>query len=326
MASAEGLLHAHEKAQANLQVKMSTVPVHTILRKKHPTIIDIYEGNENLMTHGVPQHLSYSFLFSNFNALATMGFSADAPTDNLDLVKAIWYWGMDKEHSLNLRWKPVRLNVILATFILANVENGQAVSEWVSDDALPFVTQFFQAWCATLHKGAPTDGFSVQERFLDTWIHGEYDLTHFSNRGLRRLQGFVDKLLVADHGINKSSTDLETALSKMSPGQLSQHGVALAVQYCYAFEKEHAHGHEIGAENMVVDTDLSLDDLARVDWGCPLVSSLLTDVDSSIPAPVDIPRPVKRRAPWISTDAAVDIFERKLNVDDVQKMFEGIAI
>jgi hypothetical protein len=165
MASAEELLGAHDKAQAHLEVKMRPVFIHTLARKKHPTIIDIYEGNDNLFTRGVPHHLSCPFIFSNYNSLAAMGFRADAPTDNPALVKAIWYWGMDRDHSFNFQWRSVRINLILATFVLANHQKGLPTSGWVSDDALPFVMQFYQAWCATLLRGSSAEDYSFQEKF-----------------------------------------------------------------------------------------------------------------------------------------------------------------
>jgi hypothetical protein len=148
------------------------------------------------------------------------------------------------------------------------------------------------------------------------------------------LQGLVDKLRVIDLGIVGNSAELGAALIKMSPSQLAEHGLALAVQYCYAFEKEHTHAtgdtvmqNAVGPETDITPTpDLTLEDLARVDWGSPLVSSLLVDIDPSIPASADIPKPANRRAPWIPTAAAIDIFTRKLDVDDVQKLLEGIAI
>jgi hypothetical protein len=85
---------------------------------------------------------------ANFPAKATR-FTYTKPTtrQKLDIIRAIWFWGIEKWHNSMAIRDSVRCNVILMLLLLSQTE----LQEYCREGAISFMQAFIAAWLEGMH-------------------------------------------------------------------------------------------------------------------------------------------------------------------------------
>jgi hypothetical protein len=331
MNSPDALLRLHEKAVSNLEIKLANVPTHNMANKTRPTVADIYRVGDNTKVDGLPEELGLSFFFANFNDFKRIQFQAQNYIENRNVVRATWYLGVDKLHSFSMHHENVRYNIILMVYIKAHLDRGFATGAYVEQtvDCMAFIKNYWRAWFWAVVND--DDTFGAQEAFIRSWMDSDYDLIIFGSNQKKRLKKALRRLLDTNPGSFENPIELAMDTQALTPEQLTLHGVALAVEYCFGV-KETVDKRESNITNNAAGLDKSLagmtmnitpEQLAGVNFEAPLTASLLNDIDDTMVENWPAPR---QRRPWMRPEVGLDIFENKLTVNDIAGILNSITL
>jgi hypothetical protein len=295
----------HDTPSPILSAKLRRVhmPASVLFRNGRLTINDVYSASSKTYNSLIPADLQLPFIFTHHNDIyATKGTARPEPATDTErnIMRAEWYWCLDRTHSFTQYHGSVRINLVFMLLTLADPRMRQ----YCHPDKLDFVEAFVEAWMEDQER---PEQFDSRERFLDIWAQGNIDLVCFT-------KGQVKRLLAVLHETQarlEADTDYIPAAAKtfvdqvraLDDQQIMQYGPLLALEW---LRSQRATGsatatQETGLEDLFADiavTKASDHDLDLVDWDSELVQSLLVEIDESVKQVKPAPR---KEAYWMDT-------------------------
>ncbi|KAH7130243.1 hypothetical protein B0J11DRAFT_602552 [Dendryphion nanum] len=186
---------AHSLASTILHTKLSKLS-HLRLRlfpglKPHEKLSALLHTTAPIIPYPCPPDLDLAFFFAHYNDFARAGFVAGAVSpeheeQDRDVERAIWYMGLDHQHSFSIDNMNVRVNVVFMVYTLACHRAGVA-TPWFNSDALGFVEQYLDAFqMYNLPRVGANVDVEAQETFLHTWREGKWDLLPVGSKSVAR--------------------------------------------------------------------------------------------------------------------------------------------
>ncbi|KAF2020303.1 hypothetical protein BU24DRAFT_459894 [Aaosphaeria arxii CBS 175.79] len=306
----EDMLANHRLAKKNLKFIVAKIPAKAFKQGRKPSIWDIYTSSPRVIAYCCPTRLDLRFVFSCYDQLSDLWFIAK-PGQDVDVNRAIWYWGMDKSHSFLAENRGIYYNLLVMVFTIAHSRAGYP-TPWIAPGTEPFVNQFVEAWVAYV---IPGENFSKPEEFLATWTEGKTDLMVFT-------EGQLDAMKFWPKGMKKKKALNDLLWNPMDflvhgPGlltqrQMDEYGMLLAYEFvnkvlCVGKKaQDRSPGGRMA--DPVVKHLLRIQD---VNWKAPLVRALVEDDDD-----MDLERHTtgqKQRAEaWMDSTQAIAMLQQQL--------------
>ncbi|KAF2832335.1 hypothetical protein CC86DRAFT_377517 [Ophiobolus disseminans] len=208
-----------------------------------------------------------------------------------NIMRAIWYWGLDHDHAFSTHFRNVRLNFILMSLVLADPR----MRKYCDPNKLAFIEAFVDA---CMEHAARPEEFGCREQFLEIWA-----LRHDMRVSLEADPEYTPSE-------EKALTD---RTSYLTDEQLRRYGPAIALQWldqqrtADKMAKEQDSALETGIEDLFADiavTKASEHDLSLVDWDSELMQSVLVEIDESVGQTKPV---LNTQAYWMAIDTAFRI-------------------
>jgi hypothetical protein len=252
----------HERAKTNLAIKTAKLSPFVLAKRTIPNILDIYTNRTKTETDGIPAEFPLAYFFKQYHRMFRLGFHiTPIAGGNFDMLRAMWYYGVDDTHSFTSRHLQVRLNIILMVFVMALDKANAPVQDFVDPACVPLITQFLRAWLSGVlpPPAGQVRTFTEQEKFLQLWTDADHDLIVFSRAQRTRAQAAVKALTQSKiPHVHLDAADFMNQAEGLSADQIREHGPALAVAYCYHHEKEYMLKGDEDAELGGVLEDMSM--------------------------------------------------------------------
>jgi len=137
------ILELHRKATRLLEIKLARVPRRIFASGSRPTIHEYYVKAPTIYVPSILEQYQLEYFLANYNAVLVADFKAiKTPGVDIDAVKAIWYWQIDKSHPF-IRYHAVVRCKILTDIIVGASRNPGA---YCPGSAQRFIHTFDLAW------------------------------------------------------------------------------------------------------------------------------------------------------------------------------------
>jgi hypothetical protein len=283
------LQELHAKATSNVAAKLDRVPIPRRFLPDGLTIDDIYSHSAHTRVPIVPRDLQLPFLFANHNALSRLNRFASLPSTEHDFnnIRALFFWGLDRNHAFGSRYKCMRYNMVLMLLVFARPE----LQQYIKPGALDFLRAFLTA---LMEEFSQSQDFTARESFVGLWADGRFEFVCFKSSRLKLIQKTLKTRDLHKSGKEKiwqafvGEEEFVGFMQGLSPSEVEVYGPVLTLSWMAAkvrviqgVETEQ-HGEQTGIEGMFATLDLSKPseyDLEHVDWEDELVRNLLVDID-----------------------------------------------
>jgi hypothetical protein len=233
------LIQLHHKAILQLHHKLSRIPERVFPSGRKPTITEIYTNNADAVhIPGVPEHLQLPFIFEHYQLFVATDFKARKKEGDMNVNLAIWYWQMDRWHSLSCKHKQARYNILMACII----RTSPALGSKVASPAHDFCQALIEAWVWSVSR---QEEYDKQAEFLQMWQNDPYDLMYFGRKAKDAMEVAVRALVQYVPRIKPLVTrecQFWEGLRYTFPQKLKTYGPAWAMQY---FLEAELLGHQI---------------------------------------------------------------------------------
>jgi hypothetical protein len=155
-----------------------------------PNIEDLYRGYDETVYISIPNRTHLSDLFTNFNEMARIGFTAHS-SNSPAINQTIFYFGLDGGNTFTMHYDVLRWNVVVMVYIWASKLMNRNVDSFCTKEAQDFVTAFFRAWKEEISL-APDCTF--RQKFLKIWQASNLDFIEFHNNIHTNMHKVIRKL------------------------------------------------------------------------------------------------------------------------------------
>jgi hypothetical protein len=260
--------------------------------------------------------------------MAADRFVAKHDDQDMKISRAIWYYGLDFEHSFSRYHESIRWNLVAMAILMVN----NFPSEYCpAADTKRFVLAYFEAWLSTLVVSGTLKqrSFRAQENFIKIWKEGELDLIHFkraehkkiTNRmGEMKVQSLPPALLAK---IDRSPEEIVTMRrdGRISDEEFMKYGPTMVDKYLFVLsETDMAVRMKKMSDEDILDEEMGKKvaseygqhgaELRRVNWNSRLVDSLLGCADDAMPPAVKIRnrgRTPSQREAWLDKEGFFEV-------------------
>lgn len=302
----------HDQAEENLKIKLLGIPAR--IGYGNINMFDLYAGRVPAPSVKIPRDLDLTFVFNHFDEFKRTNFTAWKGHKH-DINRAIFYYQMDKMHSLSHYHDQVRYNLITMVFISMSPATFKIHCHPALVEDPAFVSEFILAWFHSLYwDGSAT--YDHAENWLRIWADGPLDLIRFTRSQRNRLlRACTDaREMIPPH--EWAPWDFWTG--PPSEEEFKKHGLRLALRFLLD-ERSSAHIRETkaeaeeafkdgGLEGALAGTNLDKKsftmDLADVDFDQSLISALLKAPDRKIRAQTP---EVDKSTFWMPADTAEEM-------------------
>ncbi|KAF1848871.1 uncharacterized protein K460DRAFT_278256, partial [Cucurbitaria berberidis CBS 394.84] len=319
---------------------------------KKPDINNIYFNTRRTEVSIVPRGLQLPWLFKNYNEMARIGFNATR-TQDPQLMRGLWYFALDYEHSFSRYYELTRWNLIAMAYVWALDFPPELCGP--DEEVHEFVLAYIGAWFAYMNDTGDhkKTSFEAQEKFIALWEGSDLDL--FTIRDIKTRRGvhnLVKKLYAQPlppslrKVVNVAAKDIiylrqegqisDIDYTKYGPALIlecvdtntklgtdvfeANHNLSVAMNNLEDLrERERAHqfARRKGGDNP----------LTAVDWSSEMVDSLLNAVDHTLPDPktsIKQRRPDTTRTPWMDVDTFFGIL--RSGFEELKKEEESMVL
>jgi hypothetical protein len=206
----------------------------------------------------------------------------------------------------------VRYNVFLTLLVVAHPDQ----SSLCSSEALDFAFEFILAWLESLENTHTSRDFTLQNKFLDTWLNGKYDLVWLERNERKKLSARMLELCKFRPECSFSLEDFIRDGHLLPREQWNSAGAALAYQKIWQLQKEAEdrqkeqqaevalnESEDLGLGRLVMNEHAF--DLNQVNWNAPLVRAVLAEETN----PVVMDQSGQQAQEWLPTDKIWDIIQ-----------------
>ncbi|RMZ73864.1 hypothetical protein GMOD_00004663 [Pyrenophora seminiperda CCB06] len=344
MTTNEELIALHKTACEYLQIKLKKIPARVFGGGRKPTIRDIYERPETLINPTVPKHLQLDFIFSNFNTFAEGNFMARKRDQNRQISAAIFYWDMDRKHSLSTHYEDIRYNILLAHLVLEDPKSRSQLDE----NLATFLQWLIYAWLETAMRVEIEEDESRNIWIYQIWKQRKFDLIRWTNK--RQSQKMAAAVHALKIKVSKPPFDVDqfwTEAREQSAEDFRRHGASWALQYIIYKEQE---AKDILAGDLVLEAQDSLNNgslvshfaglgmdlgdsvpehLSEALFEQPLVKALLVDITDDItferPQGLRVLPNEGTESCWMKPEEALALLEGKVaGLEDITEQLSSM--
>jgi len=310
----------HMEVQANLVEKLSIL--HPRAMSLKPSLSAIYaesntciEKNHATYARNIPYILQLPFIFAHYNDIVHANRTAlKSSVQSTNVSRAIWYWGIDPTHSFFKDHEQIRYNIILMTLVSMSADPN----EYTTIEGQHFAWVFIMAWVEQLeNKG----NFTYRDHFIDIWKTGQYDLIVFTEAQKQRVK-YAIRALKEKIGKGSKQQAMGEVSSVVAERFRAFRGAEWSLRWCFVHEESLGIGQEFGVDS-VMEVDIDDKVLCRVNWGAPMLKSLLSSIDRYPDTMEDEINPF-----WLDTAKALELVEDEGGdaTDAMTQLFGGMSI
>ncbi|KAI4679970.1 uncharacterized protein J4E88_005860 [Alternaria novae-zelandiae] len=300
-------LELHRKATRLLEIKLARVPRRIFASGSRPTIHEYYTKAPTIYVPSIPEQYQLEYLLANYNAVLAADFKAiKTPGVDIDAVKAIWYWQIDKSHSFSRYHTVVRYNILTAVVVGASKDLGA----YCPGSAQQFIHAFVLAWKEAVSQST---SFTEREAFLKLWPEGDHDVMRWRSWQLVAMRRAVAQMMEKVPELPFPASEFWDKVQQQPDVEWKKHGHAWAAQWIKHVSEE----SELAANQKAGDAEmegveaglcgLGMEDapgyLCEELFEQPHVRALLLDIEEPDP---ELPKERwDMRAMWMDPSAAI---------------------
>jgi hypothetical protein len=140
-------------------------------------------------------NLLLTFVFANYNDIASAGFRARKLEQKMNITMAIFYWQMDKQHPYSIHHPEIRFNVLLATLELSVPNAEEKFKKAKREDVYRFLELFLKGWMdAALRKNYAFFPINRDYFIARVFKTGKWDLVKWTSKPKDRMPRAVKAL------------------------------------------------------------------------------------------------------------------------------------